>query len=494
MPDEWTPKGHGSAAANSELAAKYLQRGGLTFDFASGDQDVEYRIAIGEDGPTTIRGDEHRDYLWGLAGSDRLLGGAGDDVLHADRGDDVLFGGMGSDALDGGHGDDSLYGGAGADNLIGRDGNDLLDEGPGHSMVTGGMGNDTLIGGAGPDAFTMDRTSGDDVIRDFTAGPGMFDHLALRDLRWDDLTIEGVDGGVLVRWEGGSVLLEGVQRSQLAQDDFMFADAPDLPPGARRPDGPGDERIVTTAFPEAGKGAWIGGEFDRAADKALKDGSVSFDFHGDTTYRLIAGRPTDDDRGGGETSDHIFGRNGDDRYIGYGGDDDLNGDAGNDRLDGGSGMDRLDGGVGNDTLFGGNEMDELIGGSGKDYLDEGAGHGMLNGGMGDDYLVGGPGADAFMVMADSGNDVVADFEAGGAAQGAFDHIAFQDIMPNQVSVAEREDGTLVSWSVDNSPGPDGSVLLLGVAAGDLRQSDFMFGEAPGFVNGVSDAGSWYIFS
>jgi serralysin len=32
-----------------------------------------------------------------------------------------------------------------------------------------------------------------------------------------------------------------------------------------------------------------------------------------------------------------------------------------------------------------------------------------------------------------------------------------------------------------------------VAKADLRQSDFMFVEAPGFVDGIDDDGSWYIF-
>ena len=33
----------------------------------------------------------------------------------------------------------------------------------------------------------------------------------------------------------------------------------------------------------------------------------------------------------------------------------------------------------------------------------------------------------------------------------------------------------------------------GVGKDDLRQSDFMFAEVPGFVEGISDIGSWYVF-
>jgi hypothetical protein len=57
--------------------------------------------------------------------------------------------------------------------------------GIGHSTVDGEERDGTPVGGGGPDAFTVGRTSGNDVIKNFTAGPGMFDHLAIMDgLRW----------------------------------------------------------------------------------------------------------------------------------------------------------------------------------------------------------------------------------------------------------------------------------------------------------------------
>jgi serralysin len=118
---------------------------------------------------------------------------------------------------------------------------------------------------------------------------------------------------------------------------------------------------------------------------------------------------------------------------------------------------------------------------------------MLNGGMGNDAYVGGAGADAFMVMPDSGHDVVLDFEARGEAQGAFDHVALMDIMPSQVHVNDTTNGALVWWDTDGDDMADGSILLKGVAVADLRQSDFMFNAEPAFVAGVSDVGSWYVF-
>lgn len=89
---------------------------------------------------------------------------------------------------------------------------------------------------------------------------------------------------------------------------------------------------------------------------------------------------------------------------------------------------------------------------------------MIEGGRGDDTLTGGEGADVFIVSPGSGNDVL-DFEAGGEAQGAFDHIALMDMLPEQVSVADSADGALVSWDTDSDGTAEGSILLRGVPSG-----------------------------
>lgn len=226
-----SPHGENSADA---LADHYLSRhGGFSFDFDA------YRIAVGGNANDRIGQSSLNDYLWGRAGADQLGGGRGEDVLHGGAGNDLVSGNAGADLLEAGAGNDRVYGGLQDDTLRGEEGNDWLDEGVGHGDLEGGMGNDTLVGGQGPDAFTVDRTSGDDVIKDFTAGPGMFDHLALVGLRWEDLAITETAAGTRVSWDGGSVLLEGVRKTQLAQDDFMFADAPDLPPRPSRRHRPG---------------------------------------------------------------------------------------------------------------------------------------------------------------------------------------------------------------------------------------------------------------
>lgn len=463
----------------------------LSAGFDAGREDYSYQPGIGGKGADVLVGGAARDYLWGLAGDDKIAARGENDIAYGDSGDDIITGGAGADRLEGGKGNDRVFGGDDADMVAGGPGNDYLDEGKGHGDVEGGPGNDILIGGTGPDAFGFDRMSGNDVIRDFTAGPGMFDHLALRDLRWEDLRIADTSAGAKVSWDGGSVVLQGVRKAQLAQDDFMFANAPDLPPGARDVNGPAPERGTSSS-----DGPGVNGEPLAAgnAGKALEPGEIGFTFQGDETYRAAVGTSGADVLNGGAAWDHLFGRDGDDRLSGMGGNDVLQGDAGNDRLFGGDGMDRLDGGMGNDRLFGGDMADDVMGMDGADYIDGGPGHDMIEGGAGNDTLRGGTGADAFIVDPMSGNDVVLDMEVRGQAQGAFDHLALRDILPEQVSVRNTSRGALVSWNTDSDPGAEGSVLLQDVFKADLRQSDFMFVNAPGFVAGIEDQGSWMVFA
>ena len=448
----------------------------------------EHQLAVGGPGANSFGGTDAADHYWGLGDADKLGGGPEGDVLTGGEGADLLSGGPGMDHLHGGGGNDTLYGAADADALMGGPGNDYLDEGPGHSSMDGEEGNDTLVGGMGPDAFIVRQGSGDDVIRDFTAGPGVGDHIALEEIRWEDLAINDTGAGVKISWEGGSVLLEGVQKSELSQDDFMFYNEPDLPPGARAPDGPVEEAPSPSV-----SGPEIIGSLP-AADETLVPGSgdraqtFAFDM-----YAAVIGTGKGEVLSGSDDWDQIFGRAGADVLLGKGGDDVLDGAEGRDLLLGGEGPDQIEGGEGKDTLIGGAANDELMGGDGRDWLAEGEGHGMLDGGKGDDVYLGGGGSDAFMVSMDSGNDVVLDFRATGPAQGLFDHIAFMDIDAKDVKVEDTDLGAKVAWDMDQDGSDDGSILLVGVAKDELRQSDFMF-PTPQFVDGISDVGSWYIFA
>lgn len=481
--------------AFEHVANNHLQNKGLVFDFDAGHAPYTYAVQIGTAFSNARVGNYERDYLWGLSGDDSLSGGGEMDNLFGDSGNDLLVGGAGGDRLVGGMGDDRLYGGKDADGLMGGMGNDMLDEGEGHGDLNGGMGDDILIGGLGADAFMISADSGHDVIVDFTAGPGMFDHLAIEDLSWSDFNFEDTTDGVKVSWDGGSVILNGVMKADLSQDDFMFADSPELPPASRPAGVPSPERATPSQ-----EGPVIAGvepkhsAIDSIADAMTKrEAPVELAFTGDEHYTIQIGTSNPDHLAGSDAWDQLFGRDGDDELMGNGGDDILQGDAGDDMLTGGMGSDRLDGGAGSDNLSGGDMEDEVMGGDGDDVIDAGAGHDMIEGGKGNDTITGGTGADAFMVMPDSGHDIVLDFEAIGAAQGAFDHIAFIDILPAQVSVSDTSMGALVAWDTNGDGTSEGSVLLQGVYMDDLRQSDFMFNEEPAFIVGISTIGSDYVF-
>jgi len=336
-------------AATDNLDDDAADDGAAVVRFGGGAE--RYRLSIGTQASEELGGSRDADHAWGGIGDDSLGGGEGNDALRGGAGADLLSAGAGEDMLRGGEGDDTLFGAVEDDMLHGEEGADLLDEGMGHGGLEGGLGADTLIGGAGPDAFVVDRESGDDVIVDFTAGPGMFDHLALRDLRWEDLAFVDDADGVRVSWQGGSVQLISVGMEDLAQDDFMFAESPDLPPAVRQPDGPAPERETPSTYgPEIRAGD---GRVDRpnpaGEELAVDDGSA------------IIGRNGRDTPVGGEGDDHLFGRGGRDLLWGGAGNDVLQGDNGRDTLTGEAGMDRLDGGRGDDLLIGGAMADELNG-------------------------------------------------------------------------------------------------------------------------------------
>lgn len=406
----------------------------------------------------------------GRRGDDKLSGGANQDELIGMDGNDYLDGGDDMDHLIGGRGDDTLIGGAAGDTLLGGDGNDTLIEGAGHSDIEGGRGNDMLTGDSGADAFVISPDSGNDVVTDFQAGPGMFDHLAIMGLQPEDLRLADTEGGVMVSWstaEGtGSVLLQGLKIADLAQDDFMFADDRYLITGITD-----DGRLMAQGF-EKDEGFNLSAAPASGNDKGTFERNVE-------DYHLKFGTAKSEVFQATDKNDLYFGLRGDDRLYGGAGDDHLAGDAGNDVLDGATGSDDLRGGAGDDQLFGSDEADNLMGEDGTDTLYAGDGHDMLHGGAGNDWLNGGDGADAYIVSTTSGNDVVSGgFDAG---PGAFDHIAFLDLGPDQIivedvtsaeapghaGVLDAHEGVLVSWET-------GSIFLEGITKSQMAQDDFMF--------------------
>lgn len=457
-----------------------------------GDSDQvfgDYALFIGSNGRDDyLPPDDNIAIVFGRGGNDCLSGGLMGDDLAGGNGADHLFGGAGEDHLIGAAGNDRLVGGDAADTLMGGDGNDYLNEGAGHGDLEGGPGNDVLVGGPGADAFSISPGSGHDIIRDFRAGAGMFDHLAVMEIEPEQLRFHDTAAGVVVSWKtdqgNGSVLLEGVYKQDLAQNDFMFTEDRHL----LNPADASADRLSVEHFDKDGgneAGPPLPGETVPQFERTFDDNNVSFG--SDAQNDSFAATAKDD---------AYFGRGGDDHLQGGPGNDHLAGDAGNDVLDGGEGQDDLRGGTGDDQLFGGASADNQMGEGGTDYLSGGAGHDMLDGGAGNDTYNGGDGADAFIVAHGSGDDVViGGFDAG---PGASDHIAFTDVLPNEVAAADSisphgdgHTGVLVSWI-------DGSIFLEGITKSQMAQDDFMFNAVEGgaFVPdpGVSSQGSDPLFT
>ncbi len=201
--------------------------GGEGDDFVAGGQGND---SIWLDSEGGVPGD---DIAWGGQGNDFIDGGGGDDIVNGDRGDDAVDGGEGTDLVNGGQGADTVGGGTGDDTVNGGRGNDNVSGGDGDDVLSGDRGDDTLSGGDGADAFVFASESGTDEIADFTPGE---DQLQL-DLD-DGGTINGVaiasfedllarivdtpDGAFLDLGNGQGILIGGVNKDQLSQDDFLL--------------------------------------------------------------------------------------------------------------------------------------------------------------------------------------------------------------------------------------------------------------------------------
>jgi Ca2+-binding RTX toxin-like protein len=115
----------------------------------------------------------------------------------------------------------------GADTLVGNDGNNKLSGGAGTDNLFGGKGDDRLIGGADDDIFYFKTGGGHDTIADFT---DMQDRIDLSD--WQAFVgFVGVmqhahdqDDGVLIKSGHDSLLIEGMSKADLSNQDFLFTD------------------------------------------------------------------------------------------------------------------------------------------------------------------------------------------------------------------------------------------------------------------------------
>lgn len=164
----------------------------------------------------------------------------------------------------------------------------------------------------------------------------------------------------------------------------------------------------------------------------------------DAIYDLISGYDLE-----------VTGSAGADQLRGYAGSDLLLGLAGDDFIGRSAGADTLLGGSGNDTLLGGRGRDDLRGGAGDD---------VLTGGAGADQLRGGAGADTFVLLANSGLDVVHDFAVG---EDIIDITALGLSGLGDLSVTETAGHVdVVSGSV--------TLRLLGLTAAEVTEDLFLF--------------------
>ncbi len=168
----------------------------------------------------------------------------------------------------------------------------------------------------------------------------------------------------------------------------------------------------------------------------------------------------------GTGRDSIDGREGDDVIFAGLNSDTVIGFTGNDAIFGGDGFDILSGGDGGDVLSGGR---------GNDTLRASAGFDMLDGGRGDDVMSGGFGPDRFVFGANTGDDLVTDFQDG------VDKVIFVSGPASfaALTITAIDSNTAeVSWAT-------GSVTLQTQRAQDLTAADFVFsGRGAAIVTGA----------
>ncbi len=320
----------------------------------------------------------------------RIDGTARNDTLKGNSKDNVMVGWGGDDTLRGGTGKDKLEGSTGADRLYGDDGDDTL---------LGGAGNDTLFGGNNVDL--LDGGNDNDTLR----GGGGGD------------TLKGQKGVDKLYGEDGSDTLSGGSGNDVLDG------------------GKGGDKLKGDDGEDTLKGG--------ADNDTLAGGNGKDTLKGGTGNDMLSGQ-------GG--ADRLYGEAGKDTLSGGDFADLLDGGGGNDVLKGDSGDDTLKGADGNDDLTGGKGDDVLSGGKGTDTLSGGEGNDVLDGNSGFDTLTGGGGKDTFVFHANSGRNVITDYNPNK------DTLKFDKGL--DVSVKDAAKGAYMTWD-------DGSVLLEGVFMDDI---------------------------
>lgn len=319
--------------------------------------------------------------------------------------------------LFGGDGQDVIAASQQADEIWGRAGNDSITAGAGRDRVFGGAGDDTISAGDGFDLIKAG--SGNDNLR------GDRGNDTLMGFTGDDLIRGGDDHDTLI--------------GEAGRDRLLGEHGHDLLSG------------------NAGRDTLDGG----IGNDTLRGGAEADHLTGANGADQLFGGSGADTLDGGLYTDTLQGGLGADQLFGGRGDDLLVGMADRDRLKGEAGHDILRGGAGNDTVAGGAGHDHVEGNAGHDRLQGNAGNDTLIGGTGNDRLLGGIGADQFVFASGFGRDTISDFDP------TQDSILFHDIAPDQLSITDLGDHSLILTG-------RGSLYLRDVSADQLLPSLFDF--------------------
>ncbi|MCE3289948.1 MAG: hypothetical protein K0R83_1960, partial [Caulobacter sp.] len=375
-------------------------------------------------------GSDFNDGLFGTAGANVLVGGKGADALYGLGGVDTASyetaaGGVSASldvpAINNGEAAGDTY--DSIENLTGSLFGDSLTGTAGVNRLTGLAGNDILEGRGGADV--LDGGEGDDWASYYPASAGVTASLANPAVNTGDAagdsyaSIENLIGSF--------------------HNDVLTGNAADnVLRGAKGADAlNGGGGFDTAAYGGATEAVTV---FLAAA--ILNTGEAAGDSF--TSIEAVSGTLYDDYLVGNDVANRLTGGHGHDFLNGGAGDDELVGEFGDDTLVGSSGADKLNGGQGIDTvsyfnavagvmanlldstansggdamgdvylnvenLIGSFHSDALTGDGGANLLNGAEGADVLNGSGGGDTLTGGAGADYFYFGANSGEDVVTDF-------------------------------------------------------------------------------------
>ncbi|WP_137700888.1 calcium-binding protein [Marimonas lutisalis] len=320
----------------------------------------------------------------------------------------------------------------GADNLVGTSGADSIDLLAGNDTYAAGAGDDTVLGNDGDDSLS---------------GEGDNDQLD-----------GGAGNDTLLGGGGDDTLTGGLGADNLSGGDgFDYVSYADATESAR----------VDFLNPAGTARAAAGDSFNE-----LDPGRV-VDVEG------VIGTAFDDFISTDLTDNAIFTGDGDDRIRARKGRDTMEAGAGNDELDAGKGRDRMNGDDGNDLLIGrrghdnmrgGRDDDTIDGGTGKDLMLGGRGNDLLIGGEDDDTIQGNQNDDTFVFADGHGDDVITDFEA----TNDLERIDFSGLSTMNSFVDVEAAATQQGADLLIITGGSSSILLEGVAPGDLGAEDFIF--------------------